>query len=135
MQRSVLLHCMAKRPLLAHQSSHVLDNICHQPLQINDGVPFEHLGQTVGQVAGQAATRTLLQIKLKIKPLVRSIVTGKNKVDIVGTFRVVAKQGIEKFMGPTGRKKPDKHIVGKNLFWSHSLGPFQVNTRHMEPAA
>lgn len=120
-QCSILLHCMTNLPLPAHElAAQLLFDIRNQSLEVDDGVALEHLGQTVGQVAGQAAAGALVQVELEIKPLPRSIISCKQKADVVRPFRVVTKKRLEKLMGSAGWKESGQHLGSENLFRLHS---------------
>jgi len=74
-----------------------------QPLDIDDGVAAEHLGQAVGQVAGQAFAGALVEFEGQGEGVCRLAL--ENQADVVGSVFGIAEQGVEEGVGPFGRKE------------------------------
>lgn len=74
-----------------------------QPLDVDDGMAAEYLGQAVGQVAGQAFAGALVEFQGKGEGICRLAL--ENEADVVGSVFGVAEQGVEEGVGPFGRKE------------------------------
>ncbi len=84
-----------------------------QPLDIDDGVAAEDLGQAVGQVADQASARALVEFEGEGEGVCR--LTLEDEADVVGPFFGVAEQGIKEGVGPFGRKEGLQGFLGKKI--------------------
>lgn len=87
----------------------------HHPLEVDERVAGEDLGQAVGEVAGQALARPLVKFQGKGQGLGLGVVTLEGQADVVGTLAGVAQQGVEELVGPVGRKKAGQNLAGKEL--------------------
>ncbi len=95
MQGPALLFGIAQRPILAgYPVAQELFNLFDQPVDIDNGMAGEDLGQTLGEIAGQTAARTFVQEQLHDKLI--SLGPPVTELDIVGSLGGIAEEGVEK---------------------------------------
>lgn len=87
-----------------------------QPLDIDDRMAAENLGQAIGQAANKAAARPFMQVQVELQGMGVFVIGMITQLNVISALACIAEQRLKKIIGPLRRKQLGQDIVRKQFF-------------------